>query len=345
MLLALELAPSANVISAEEVPMRATAVKFHQTGGPEVLKVETVDLPAAAAGQVLIRQTAVGVNFLDTYQRSGAYQMPLPSGAGNEAAGVVEALGPGVTELRVGDRVAYAGGAPGAYASHSLYPAARLVKLPAGVSDETAAALMLKGMTVEYLMERCAPVKAGQYALMYAAAGGVGLVAGQWARDLGVKLIGVAGGADKCRLASDHGYFAVIDRNKEDIAARVKEITGGAGVPVVYDSIGKATFETTMKVLAPRGIFVSFGATSGLPPPVEAPMLQKLGSLYFTRPTLQTYCASRADLELSSDRLFAMVSKGAVKPYIGARYKLADAAQAHKDLEAGRTSGSSLLIP
>jgi NADPH:quinone reductase len=325
--------------------MQATVVRFHATGGPDVLKLEQVTLAAPAAGQALVRQTSIGINFLDTYQRSGAYPMALPSGAGNEAAGVVEAVGSGVTELKAGDRVAYAGGDPGSYASHRLFPAARLVKLPSGVSDEAAAALMLKGMTTEYLMERCAPVKAGQFALMYAAAGGVGLVAGQWARELGVKLIGVAGGADKCKLARDHGYAHVIDRNSEDIVSRVKEITGGAGVPVVYDSIGKATFEMTMKCLAPRGVFVSFGATSGLPPPVEAPMLQKLGSLYFTRPTLQTYAASRADLEHSAGRLFAMIAKGAVKPYVGARYTLADAAQAHKDLEAGRTTGSSLLIP
>ena len=324
--------------------MQASAVRFHVAGAPDVLKLEQVTLAAPGAGQVVLRQTAIGINFLDTYQRSGAYPMALPSGAGNEAAGVVEAVGAGVVEIKAGDRVAYAGGDPGAYASHRLYPAARLVRLPAGVTDEAAAALMLKGMTTEYLLERCAPVKAGQYALMYAAAGGVGLVAGQWARDLGIKLIGVAGGAAKCKLAREHGYFAVIDRNKEDILARVKEITNGAGVPVVYDSIGKATFETSMKCLAPRGVFVSFGATSGLPPPVEAPMLQKLGSLYFTRPTLQTYCASRGDLEHSARRLFDMVAKGAVKPYIGARYKLADAAAAHKDLEAGRTTGSSLLI-
>jgi NADPH:quinone reductase len=325
--------------------MKSHVVRFHQAGGPDVLKAETIDLAAPGHGQVLVRQTAIGINFLDTYQRSGAYPMPLPSGAGNEAAGVIEAVGADVAGLKPGDRVAYAGGEPGSYASHRLYPAARLVKLPSGVSDEAAAALMLKGMTTEYLFERCAPVKAGQFALMYAAAGGVGLVAGQWARDLGVKLIGVAGGKDKCKLAMDHGYHVVIDRNTEDVAARVKDITGGAGVPVAYDSIGKATFDTTMKVLAPRGVFVSFGATSGPPPAVEAGMLQKLGSLYFTRPTLQTYAASRADLEHSSGRLFQMVAKGAVKPFIGHRYKLVDAANAHRDLEAGKTIGSSLLMP
>jgi NADPH:quinone reductase len=325
--------------------MQAVAIKFHTPGGPDVMKLEPVELAAPGPGQALIRQTVVGVNYLDTYQRSGAYTMPLPSGAGNEAAGVIEAVGPDGLGFAVGDRVAYAGGSPGAYASHRIYPVERLVRLPAGVSDEAAAALMLKGMTVEYLLERCAPVKPGQFALMYAAAGGVGLAAGQWARDLGIKLIGVAGGADKCQLALSHGYTAVIDRTKDDIVACVKEITGGAGVPVVYDSIGKATFDTTLKCLYPRGIFVSFGATSGPPPAVEAATLQKLGSLYFTRPTLATYCQSRADIEHSSGRLFQMISKGAVTPHIGKRYALADAATAHADLEAGRTSGSSLLIP
>jgi NADPH:quinone reductase len=328
-----------------EASMQAAVIKFHTPGGPEVLKLEAEDIGQPGAGQVLIRQTAIGLNYLDTYQRSGAYPMTMPSGAGNEAAGVIEAVGPGATGFAVGDRVAYAGGAPGSYASHRNYPVERLVKLPDGVSDEAAAALMLKGMTVEYLLERCAPVKAGQFALMYAAAGGVGLAAGQWARDLGIRLIGVAAGADKCQLALANGYAAVIDRSKEDIVARVRELTGGAGVPVVYDSIGKATFETTLKCLYPRGIFVSFGATSGPPPAVEAGTLQKLGSLYFTRPTLATYCASRADVELSTGRLFHMIAKGAVKAHVGKRYPLAEAAAAHADLEAGRTSGSSLLIP
>ncbi len=325
--------------------MQAQVVRFHQTGGPEVLKLETIELGEPGPGQVLLKQTACGLNFLDTYQRSGAYTLPLPSGAGNEAAGVVEAVGEGVTDLKAGDRVAYAGGEPGAYASHRIYPAGRLVKIPDGVSDEIAAASMLKGMTTEYLMMRCAPLKPGHFALMYAAAGGVGLFAGQWAKAMGVKLIGVAGGAEKCALARANGYVDVIDRNSEDIALRVREITGGAGVPVVYDSIGKATFETTMKCLSPRGIFVSFGATSGLPPPVEAPMLQKLGSLYFTRPTLVTYTAKRADLELSAGRVFKLLKSGALKPHIGHKYALADAAQAHTDIEAGKTSGSQLLIP
>jgi NADPH:quinone reductase len=328
-----------------KVMQTATVVRFSAPGGPDVLRPETAEVGFPGSGQVLIRQTAIGINYLDTYQRSGAYPMVMPSGAGNEAAGVVEAVGAGVANFAVGDRVAYAGGAPGSYASHRNYPVEKLVRLPDDVSDEAAASLLLKGMTVEYLLERCAPVRAGQYALMYAAAGGVGLAAGQWARDLGIKLIGVAGGPEKCQLAKENGYAAVIDRSKEDIVARVKEITGGNGVPVVYDSIGKATFETTLKCLYPRGIFVSFGATSGPPPAVEAATLQKLGSLYFTRPTLATYCSSRADIELSSSRVFAMIAKGALKSNVGMRYPLADAATAHADLEAGRTSGSSLLLP
>lgn len=325
--------------------MEANVIRFHETGGPEVLKPESIDIGTCAAGQVMIRQTACGLNYLDTYQRSGAYKLPLPSGCGNEAAGVVEAIGPDVRDLKVGDRVAYAMGEPGAYASHRIYSAARLVKIPEGISDEVAAASMLKGMTTEYLLQRCAPLRAGHFALMYAAAGGVGLFAGQWAKAMGVNLIGVAAGEEKCALAKANGYHSVIDRTKEDVLARVREITGGKGVPVVYDSIGKATFETSMSCLQPRGIFVSFGATSGLPPAVEASMLQKLGSLYFTRPTLATYAGSRADLELSSNALFKHLKSGAIKPHIGHRYPLAEAAQAHADLEAGRTLGSQILLP
>jgi NADPH2:quinone reductase len=324
--------------------MKAEVVRYHKHGGPDVLQLDSIELPTPKAGEALVRQTAIGLNYLDTYQRSGAYQTPLPSTAGNEAAGVVEAVGPGVTIVKPGDRVAYSGLA-GAYATHRLCPADRLVQLPASVSDEAAAALMLKGTTVEYLFQRTYPLKAGEYALMYAAAGGVGLIAGQWAKAIGAELIGVAAGKEKCALAKANGYFAVIDRKTEDVLTRVKEITDGAGVPVVYDSIGKDTFETTLKCLKPRGFFVSFGATSGVPPPVEAATLQKLGSLYFTRPTLHTYNAARADLETSTDALFGMIARGAVKPHIGTRYKLGEAAKAHADLEAGRTSGSCLLIP
>ncbi len=325
--------------------VQARVMRFEKPGGPEVLKLETVELPAPGPGQVLVRQTAIGVNYLDVYFRSGMYPVPTPSGCGSEAAGVVEAVGPDVAELRPGDRVAYAGGDPGSYADYRLFPAARLVKVPDGVSDEQAAALMMKGMTVEYLLNRCAPLKAGMYGLMYAAAGGIGLLAGQWARHLGAKLIGVAAGAEKCALAKEHGYVEVIDRNSEDIAQRVKQITGGTGVPVVYDSVGKATFETTLACLAPRGFFVSFGTTTGAPPPVEAATLQKGGSLYFTRPTVVTYTATREDLTASAGAVFELVAKGVLDPSIRQRYPLAEAARAHADLEGGRTSGASLLLP
>lgn len=325
--------------------MQVKAVRFHQPGGPEVLRLDTIEVAAPGPGQALVRHKAIGLNFIDVYFRSGAYPMPLPSACGSEAAGVVEAVGAGVTSIAPGDRVAYLIGDPGAYAEARLYPAERLVKLPASVSDETAAAIMLKGVTAEYLLKRCAPLAKDHFALMYAASGGVGLLAGQLARHIGARLIGVASGPEKCALARANGYFEVIDRTREDVGARVKEITGGHGVPVAYDSIGKATYDTTMKCLAPRGFFVSFGATTGLPPPVDPALLQKMGSLYFTRPTLANYAISRADLEQSTGYLFDLVAKGALKPHIGNRYALADAAKAHADLEAGRTVGSSLLLP
>lgn len=325
--------------------MQTKVIRFHQPGGPEVLKLETAAIGSPGAGEVLIRHVAIGLNYMDVYHRSGAYPLPMPSGCGGEAAGVVEAVGPGVSEVAPGDRVAYAGGAPGAYAERRLFPAARLVKIPDGISEETAASVLLKGMTVEYLLNRCVRLERGSLALMYAAAGGVGLLAGQWARHMEVKLIGVTSGADKAKLARDSGYFAVIDRSKEDVLARVKDLTGGAGVPVVYDSVGKATYETSLKCLAPRGYFVSFGTTTGAPPPVEAATLQKLGSLYFTRPTLVTYTASRADLVASAGAVFDLIANGALMPHIGKRYPLADIVQAHADLEAGRTAGSSLIIP
>lgn len=325
--------------------MQARVVRFAAPGGPDVLKVETVALPEPAAGEVLIRQTAIGLNYQDVYHRSGVYPLPLPSGVGTEAAGVVECAGPGVTDLNTGDRIVYAGGPVGAYASHRVVPAARLVRIPDVVTDEVVAAVMLKGMTVEYLLNRCYAVKPGEFVLFYAAAGGVGLLAGQWGRHLGATMIGVAGGAGKCRLAREHGYVEVIDRTREDVVERVKAITGGAGVPVVYDSVGKATFDVSIKCLRPRGFFVSFGATTGSPPPVEAGLLQKQGSLYFTRPTLVTYTAAREDLVASAAAVFGMVTRGVVTAHIGARYALAEAARAHADLEAGRTVGSSLLVP
>jgi NADPH2:quinone reductase len=324
---------------------QARVVRFAQPGAPEVLKEETLDLADPGAGEVQIRQSAIGLNYMDVYLRSGLYPVPLPSGVGGEAAGVVAKVGPGVAGLAEGDRVCYYGGPNGAYASARNIAVKHVLKLPAGVTEEQAAASLLKGMTVEYLMQRCYPVKAGQFVLFYAASGGVGLLAGQWGKDLGARMIGVAGGADKCALARANGYEFVIDRTKEDIAARVKEITGGAGVPVAYDSVGKATYEATLNSLAPRGFFVSFGTTTGVPPAVEAPLLQKMGSLYFTRPTLVTYTATRAELEASASAVFDRLARGVLKLSVNQRYPLAEAARAHADLEAGRTVGSSILVP
>lgn len=325
--------------------MMARAIRMERHGGPEVLQMRDIDIGSPGAGQVLVRQTACGLNFLDVYHRSGAYPLAMPSGCGSEAAGTVEALGPDVSAFRVGDRVAYQGGEPGAYADLRLLPATRLVKVPDGVTDEQAAALLLKGMTVEYLLNRCVTLKPGDFALMYAAAGGVGLLAGQWAKHLGINLIGVASGDEKCAKARSHGYFAVIDRDREDIVARVKELTGGTGLPAVFDSIGRATFDTTIACLRPRGVFVSFGATSGPPPAIEASLLQKSGSLYFTRPTLGHYASTPEEYAASSAAVFDLAAKGILTPVIGQRYPLADVARAHEDLEAGRTIGSSVLIP
>jgi NADPH:quinone reductase len=325
--------------------MTARAIRIETQGKPDVLKLQEVDIGSPGPGQVLLRQTACGLNFLDVYPRSGAYPLPMPSGIGSEAAGVIEAVGEDVTSFRAGDRVAYQGGEPGAYAQMRVVPVTRLVKLPDDVSDEDAAAVLLKGMTVEYLLNRCVQLRPGDFALMYAAAGGIGLLAGQWAKHLGINLIGVAAGEEKCERARASGYFTVLDRNRDDIVARVKDITGGRGVSVVFDSVGKSTFDATIECLAVRGIFVSFGATSGPPPAVEASLLQKKGSLYFTRPTLLHYCGTPEDYAASAKAVIELVSKGVLKPAIGQRYALADAARAHQDLESGHTSGSTILIP
>ncbi len=321
------------------------SIRLHQTGGPEVLQLETVDVSSPAAHEVRIRHTAIGVNYAEVYVRIGHYPMPLPTGIGNEAAGVVEEIGKDVQNVKIGDRVCYGGGNPGAYSERRNIDAARLIKIPDGMSDEVAAASILKGMTVEYLLNRCYPLKKDEIGLFYAASGGVGLIAGQWAKYIGAKLIGVASGEEKCKLALANGYAYVIDRSKENVGERVKQITGGKGVPVVFDSVGKATYETSINCLAPRGMFVSFGSTTGPVPPIQAAQLQKLGSLYFTRPTLATYTASRDDLVYSSSTLFKLISSGQIKITINAKYALKDVQQAHADLEAGRTSGSSVLIP
>lgn len=323
----------------------AKAIRIERSGDPAVLRLEDVVLPAPADGEVLVRQTAIGVNYIDVYFRDGSYPSQMPAGIGAEAAGVVEAVGRDISEFKVGDRVAYGGSAPGGYATHRNMPAARLVSVPDGVSDEAAAAVLMKGMTVEYLLNRCVAVQRGQSILFYAASGGVGLIAGQWGRHLGARMIGVTTGDDKIALATAHGYDAVIDRKREKIAERVRALTGGAGVVAAYDSVGLATFEETLGSLAPRGFFVTFGATTGSPPPLDAARLQKLGSLYYTRPTLATYTESRADLVASAAAVFALVQQGVIEPRIGQRYALADAAQAHRDLEAGHTQGSSLLMP
>lgn len=326
--------------------MKVQAVRFHATGGPEVLQLDELDLPEPGAGEVRIRHTAIGLNFQDIYARSGAYPSPLPSGLGTEAVGVVEVVGVGVADFKIGDRVCYASGPVlGACATHRNYPAARLLRAPAHMKDEEIAAVLLKGMTVEYLLQRCYPVQTGQFVLMHAAAGGVGLLAGQWGRALGAQMIGAASGPQKVQLALAHGYAHCIDRLAEDIPARVKQITGGAGVPVVYDSVGKDSFDASLNSLAARGYFVSFGTTTGAPPPVAAATLQKMGSLYFTRPTLVTYTASTEDLRLSAAAVFDLFARGALKISINQRYAMKDIARAHGDLQSGRTTGSSVILP
>ena len=323
----------------------AKAIRFSRTGGPEVLEYVDVEVGAPGPGEARVRQMACGVNFIDVYFRTGLYPHPLPAGLGMEGAGVVEAVGPDVTHVKVGDRVAYAGRPIGAYAELRNMPAAILLRLPDDIPFETAAAMMLQGMTVEYLFNRSFPLKAGDTVLFHAAAGGVGLIACQWARAIGVNLIGTAGSDEKCALAKSKGAAHVINYKTENFVERVLEITGGQKVPVVYDSIGKDTFSGSLDCLQPRGFMVSFGSSSGPVPPFSLNELQSRGSLYITRPTLFAYAARREDLESIAANLFAMVSSGKVKIDIRQRYKLADAGQAQIDLEARRTTGSSILVP
>ena len=325
--------------------MKSISVAIEAQGAPSVMKLSNVDIGLPKEGEVLIRQSVIGVNYMDIYQRSGYYPMNLPSGIGLEASGIIESIGAGVNFLTEGDRVVYSGGPPGSYADVRNVLASRVVRIPENIEDEQAAAIFLKGTTAEYLLERAYPITAGQTVLFHAAAGGVGLIAGQWGKAIGARMIGVAGGPKKCALAKEHGYTEVIDRNNENVVARVKELTDGEGVPVVYDSVGKDTFEQSVECLSPRGYFMSFGTTSGSVPPIDAAMLQHKGSLYFTRPTLANYCAARDDLELSAARLFKMIANGDVKTKIGQRYKLSDVVKSHLDLEAGKTFGSTILIP
>jgi NADPH2:quinone reductase len=322
----------------------AKAVRFHKQGGPEVLQLDDVPVGEPGAGQVRIRHTAIGVNFVDTYQRSGLYPMQVPQVAGNEAAGVVEAVGSGVTDLKAGDRVTYTG-LVGAYCESRVVPADRLVKLPREISDEQAASMLLKGLTVHYLIFTTYKVQKGDTVLWHAAAGGVGLIACQWLKALGVTVIGTAGSDDKCALAKAHGAEHVINYSKENFVERVKALTGGKGLPVVYDAVGKTTWDGSLDCLRPRGLMVSFGNASGAVPPVNLGILSTKGSLYVTRPTLATHIASRADLVERSSALFDIVKSGKVKIETTGRYKLADAQSAHRDLEGRKTTGSVVLVP
>ena len=321
------------------------AIRFHKTGGPEVLVWEDVEVGDPGPGQVRIRQHAIGLNYLDTYHRSGLYPMPLPSGIGSEGAGVVEAVGAGVSYLKAGDRVAYAGGAPGAYAEARLYPADRLVKIPEGISFDSAAAMMLKGMTAQYLIKRTFKAQPGMTVLWHAAAGGVGLIASQWLKALGVGVIGTVGSDAKATLAKAHGCDHAIVYTRENFVERVKEITGGKGVPVVYDSVGKLTFLGSLDCLQPLGCMVSFGNASGPVDPISPAILAPKGSLFLTRPTLVHYTAKREDLVACANDLFDVVKSGKVKIEIAQRYALKDAGKAHADLEARKTTGSTVLVP
>jgi len=323
----------------------AKAVRIHQHGGPEVLQYEEVAVGDPGPGQARIRQTAIGLNFIDTYHRSGLYQLQMPSGIGTEGAGVVEAVGSGVTWVKAGDRVAYAGGPPGAYADLRLVPADRLVKIPEGISDQTAAAMMLKGLTTQYLIRSTYRVQAGQTVLFHAAAGGVGLIACQWLKALGVTVLGTVGSEDKAKLAKAHGCAHTIIYTKENFVERVNQITEGRKLPVVYDSVGKDTFMGSLDCLQPRGMLVVFGNGSGPVAGFDLNLLAAKGSLYVTRPSLVTYTAKREDLEAMAADLFDVVKSGKVKIEVNQTYALKDAAQAHRDLQSRKTTGSTVIVP
>jgi NADPH:quinone reductase len=321
------------------------AIRFYETGGPEVLRFEDVEVGKPAPDEAQVRHTAIGLNFVDVYDRTGLYPTTLPSGLGHEAAGVVTAVGRKVKDVRVGNRVAYWNPKPGAAAEVSNVPAVRLVKIPKGVSDQQAAAIMLKGLTAHYLIRRTYRVAKGDYILVHAAAGGVGLLLCQWAKSLGAKVIGVVGNQAKADLAQKNGCRYVLLLGQDDIVARVKEITRGKGVAVVYDSVGKDVFMLSLDCLRHLGMMVTFGNASGPPPPIAPLELAKRGSLFLTRPTLGHYVGTRADLELGARELFAAVKSKKVKVHIGQTYPLAETAKAHEDLEARRTTGSTILIP
>ena len=320
------------------------AVRIHETGGPDVMQIEDLILESPGPGMVRVANRAIGLNYIDTYHRSGLYPLPLPTGIGMEAAGVVEAVGEGV-DLAVGDRVAYCSAGFGAYAEAINLPAVRLVRLPEGISEEVAAACLLKGQTTEYLLQRTHTLRAGEACLFHAAAGGVGLLFGQWAASIGATTIGTVGSAEKAALARAHGYQHVINYREEDVVERVLEITGGEKLPVVYDGVGRDTFEMSLDCLRPRGLMVSFGNASGAPEPLDLQVLSAKGSLFITRPTLISYTATADELQASSQALFERVLSGDVRVEINQRYALADVQQAHRDLESRRTSGSTVLLP
>lgn len=324
---------------------QSKAIRIHAHGGPEVMQLESVDLSAPGDGQVLLRHTAIGVNFIDTYQRSGLYPLTMPSGLGQEGAGVIEEAGANALGFKPGDRVAYAGGAVGAYATHRVMPVDRLVLVPEGITDEVAAGTLLRGMTAEYLLNRTFKVQAGVTILWHAAAGGVGLIACQWAKALGATVIGTVGSGAKAALAKEAGCDYVINYREEDFVARVREITGGRGVPVVYDSVGAATFEGSLNCLSTRGMMVSFGNASGAVSPMAPGLLAQKGSLYLTRPTLGHYTVTREELEACANAYFSVLLDGRVKPHVDQRYALADVAQAHRDLESRATTGGTVLLP
>lgn len=322
------------------------AIRIHATGGPEVLKWEEINVGEPGPGEARVRHEAVGLNFIDVYHRTGLYPIPaLPSGLGLEAAGVVEAVGKGVSEVAPGDRVAYAGGPVGAYAEMRLIPSHRLVKLPEAIDFRTAAAMMLQGLTAQYLLRRTFRIEPGHTILLHAAAGGVGLIACQWAKHLGATVIGTVGTPEKAELARAHGCDHTILYREENFVERVKEITGGGGVDVVYDSVGKDTFLPSLDCLRPLGMMVNFGNASGPAPALDLLLLSQKGSLFVTRPTLMTYTAQRDDLVAGAHELFEVVASGVVRIEVNQTYPLAQAAQAHRDLEARKTTGSTVLLP
>ena len=321
------------------------AIRIHTPGGPEVMSWDKLDVPPPGPGEVRVRHTAVGLNYIDTYHRSGAYKLPLPSGLGQEAAGVVEALGPGVTELKVGQRVAYGTGPIGAYCEMRNMPVDKLVPLPDGIADRDAAAMMLKGLTVQYLFRQIGKLKAGDTVLFHAAAGGVGLIACQWARAIGVKLIGTVSSDEKAALAKSHGCAETIIYTRENVVERVKALTGGKGVPIVYDGVGKDVFPGVLDCLSPRGLWCLFGASSGPVPPLDLQLLAQKGSLWVTRPTLFNYANPRENMISMANEMFELMRAGKIKAEVHQTFPLSKAADAHRALQGRQTTGATLLLP